>query len=124
MMNIIGYSVLSAIPNLHFNISISFDHLSLHLYRTLFFNGIMGQVKKAFTKERRIQTITILGTLLLIVILGFTAKNAWVCIILMLSQFSAIFAYAGTMIPGCKKYLCCCCRLAGKGATAGAAAVV
>ena len=91
---------------------------------TLFFNGIMGQVKKAFGKDRRIQTITIIGTLLLIIIIGFTAKNAWICMILMLSQFSAIFAYAGTMIPGCKKYLCCCCRLFSKGATAGAAAVV
>ena len=79
---------------------------------TFFLSGFKGQIEKMFSKERRIASITIIGTFLLILLFGFTTENAIICIILLIAQFMALFWYVSSMIPGFKKFFCCCCRVA------------
>ena len=76
-----------------------------------------------FSKERRIPSITIIGTFLLILLFGFTTENAIICIFLLITQFIAIFWYVSSMVPGFKKFFCCCCKVAKKSATASASGV-
>ena len=90
--------------------------------RTFFLAGFKQQIKKMFDKERRIASIIIIGSFVLILVFGFATKNAIICIILLLVQFCGIFWYVSSMIPGFKKFFCCCCRQM-KTAAAGASGV-
>ena len=91
----------------------------LALGGTFFLSGFKGQISKMFSKERRIASITVISTFVLILLFGFTVENAVLCIILLIIQFLAIFWYVSSMIPGFKKFFCCCCRVAKNGAASG-----
>lgn len=80
--------------------------------------GFKTQIKKMFDKERRIASIMVLGSFVLILIFGFAVENAVVCIILLIIQFVGLFWYVSAMIPGFKKFFCCCCRTIKNGAAA------
>eukprot|EP00806_Schmidingerella_arcuata_P004871 Macronucleus_5419.p1 GENE.Macronucleus_5419~~Macronucleus_5419.p1 ORF type:complete len:172 (+),score=46.07 Macronucleus_5419:1-516(+) len=94
----------------------------LALCGTLFLQGGKAQAKEIFSKERRFSSITWMSSMLLLIIIGFAAKNSAFCCILLIIQFMGLFWYASTMIPGFKKYLCFCCKLGSgaSGAVAGA----
>ena len=91
----------------------------LALGGTLFMAGFKGQIKEMFGKERRFATITWAGALLLIVILGLWTENELLCLVLVFAQFAGLFWYVSTMVPGFKKFFCCCCRV-GTAAASGA----
>ena len=57
---------------------------TLALGGTFFLAGFKAQIEKMFSKERRIASITVLSTFVLIVGLGFLVENAVLCIILLL----------------------------------------
>ena len=57
---------------------------TLALGGTFFLSGFKGQISKMFSPERRIASITVLSTFVLIIIFGFWVENAALCIILLI----------------------------------------